>query len=70
MIGSVERANKSRRMSEVTSPRSRKDGVILSLKKSSFSGKKGPLNSLKKRRQEIRRQVRLNAGVSEFQRCN
>ena len=40
----------------------RKDEVIVNFKKSSFSRMKDPVSRLKRRRQRVRRQVRLNAG--------
>ena len=60
-------ADKSRRMSEVTSPRSiARMKVIVNFEKSSFSRMKDPVSRLKRGRQRIRRQVRLNAGGNNF----
>ena len=38
----------------------------MNFKKSSFSRMKDPVSRLKKRRQRVRRQVRLNAGGNNF----
>ena len=38
----------------------------MNFEKSSFSGIKDPVSRLKRGRQRIRRQVRLNAGVNNF----
>ena len=60
-------ADKSRRMSESDlTTIHRKDEVIVNFKKSSFSRMKDPVSWLKRRRQWVRRQVRLNAGSNNF----
>ena len=38
----------------------------MNFEKSSFSRMKGPVSRLKRRRQRVRRQVRLNAGGNNF----